>query len=125
MLQLVSLLLFLLLLPAVVPLFCYTCVFPTIAPLQCIVFPLQCPEGQVCLSSTAVGQKGDVRVMINERSCILRSLCSISGEKYIMGLNFTFTNDCCDTHLCNGAAAPAAPYWLAAVLTLLASYTLE
>ncbi|XP_054637744.1 protein Bouncer-like [Dunckerocampus dactyliophorus] len=125
MVQLVSLLLFLLLLPAVIPLFCYTCVFPATAPLECIRFPVQCPEGQVCLSSRAVGQKGDFRVMMYERSCIQPSLCSVSSEKPIMGLNFTFTNDCCDKHLCNAAATPAAPYWLATLLTPLVSYALK
>lgn len=42
-----------------VPLFCYTCVFPAISPLDCIRFPLRCPPGQVCLSSRAVGEKGE------------------------------------------------------------------
>ncbi len=42
-----------------VPLFCYTCVFPAISPLDCIRFPLKCPPGQVCLSSRAVGEKGE------------------------------------------------------------------
>lgn len=44
---------------ASVPLFCYTCVFPAISPLDCIRFPLKCPPGQVCLSSRAVGEKGE------------------------------------------------------------------
>lgn len=41
-----------------VPLFCYTCVFPAISPLDCIRYPMKCPPGQLCLSSRAVGQKG-------------------------------------------------------------------
>lgn len=42
----------------VVPLFCYTCVFPSISPLNCLKFPTRCPPGQLCLSSKAVGQRG-------------------------------------------------------------------
>lgn len=166
-----------------VPLFCYTCVFPAISPLDCIRFPLRCPPGQVCLSSRAVGEKGegaschwkqnsnesklrkrtekdvslpssrwvgvvdffsfsfceslpnwcfhwtllwlsgDFRVVLYEKSCILPSLCGVTGEKYTMGLNFTFTNECCNTHLCNRAATPTTSYWTAALLTLLISYS--
>lgn len=40
-------------------LFCYTCVFPPVSPLDCIRFPQKCPVGQVCLSSRAVGEKGE------------------------------------------------------------------
>ncbi|XP_042279175.1 sperm acrosome membrane-associated protein 4 isoform X3 [Thunnus maccoyii] len=121
--QLVCPLLFLCLLPAVVPLFCYTCVFPAISPLDCIRYPLRCPPGQLCLSSRAVGQKGDFRVVLYEKSCVLPALCGITGEKYAMGLNFTFTNECCNTHLCNRAAIPAAPYWTSTLLTLIMSYS--
>ncbi|KAM6910427.1 tektin-like protein 1 [Xenentodon cancila] len=101
------------------PLFCYTCVFPTISPLDCIKFPIKCPPGQLCLSSRAVGQKGDFRVVLYEKSCVLPVLCGVTGEKYTMGLNFTFTNECCNTHLCNGAAALTSP-WTATLLTLFA-----
>uniref|UniRef100_A0A8C5G3M2 Ly6 domain containing, pigment cell n=1 Tax=Gouania willdenowi TaxID=441366 RepID=A0A8C5G3M2_GOUWI len=100
------------------PLFCYTCVFPTISPLDCIKFPLKCPSGQLCLSSRAVGEKGDFRVVLYEKSCVLPSMCGVTGVKYTMGLNFTFTNTCCDTHLCNGAVTPAAPYWTITALLL-------
>ncbi|XP_044064221.1 sperm acrosome membrane-associated protein 4-like [Siniperca chuatsi] len=121
--KLVCPLLLLCLLPAVVPLFCYTCVFPTISPLDCIRFPLKCPPGQVCLSSRAVGEKGDFCVVLYEKSCVLPSLCGVTGEKYTMGLNFTFTNECCNTHLCNGAATPATPNWTGTLLTVLISYS--
>ncbi|XP_026225918.1 sperm acrosome membrane-associated protein 4-like [Anabas testudineus] len=104
------------LLPGVVPLFCYTCVFPTVSPLECIGFPLKCPPGQICLSSRAVGEKGDFHVVLHEKSCILPTLCGDTGEKSTMGLNFTFTNKCCSTHLCN-RATPAAHYWTATLLT--------
>lgn len=160
-----------------VPLFCYTCVFPAISPLDCIRYPLKCPPGQVCLSSRAVGQRGEgalshlttfkyiktekknwerkqagrsvvsfqravvrvspkmmfltnlwfsggFRVVLYEKSCILPSFCGITGEKQAMGLNFTFTNDCCNTHLCNGAATPATSCWTGTILTLLISYAL-
>ncbi|XP_056142827.1 sperm acrosome membrane-associated protein 4-like isoform X2 [Lampris incognitus] len=113
-------LLFLCLLPAAVPLFCYTCVFPTISPLDCIRFPMKCPPGQLCLSSRAVG---DFRVVLYEKSCVLPPLCGLTGEKYAMGLNFTFTNECCSTHLCNTATGPTAPYWRGMLLTLLISYS--
>ncbi|XP_047454893.1 protein Bouncer-like [Mugil cephalus] len=113
-------LLLLTLLPAVVPLFCYTCVFPAISPLDCIRYPMKCPPGQLCLSSRAVGQKGDFRVVLYEKSCVLPALCGVTGEKYAMGLNFTFTNECCNTHLCNeAAAAPAALCWTVTLLALL------
>lgn len=51
-----------------VPLFCYTCVFPAISPLDCIRFPLKCPPGQVCLSSRAVGEKGEGRLQSTEQN---------------------------------------------------------
>ncbi|KAM6935535.1 uncharacterized protein PEZ65_005879 isoform 1-T1 [Lycodopsis pacificus] len=105
------------------PLFCYTCVFPAISPLDCIRFPLWCPPGQVCLSSRAVGEKGDFRVVLYEKSCVRPSLCGVTGEKHTMGLNFTFTNECCNTHLCNDAAVPATPYWTGTLLALLISYS--
>ncbi|XP_061531466.1 sperm acrosome membrane-associated protein 4-like [Phycodurus eques] len=103
--QLFGALLFLLVMSPSVPLFCYTCVFPTISPLDCINFPLICPAGQVCLTSRAVGQKGEFCVVLYERSCIQPVLCGVTGQRSIMGLNFTFTNECCNTHLCNGATA--------------------
>jgi len=62
---------------------------------------------------------GDFRVVLYEKSCVLPALCGITGEKYTMGLNFTFTNECCNTHLCNRAATAASPYWTATLLTLL------
>uniref|UniRef100_A0AAY5L789 UPAR/Ly6 domain-containing protein n=2 Tax=Esox lucius TaxID=8010 RepID=A0AAY5L789_ESOLU len=109
--QLLCPLLFLCLVPSVVSLFCFTCVFPTISPLDCIKFPQKCPPGQLCLSSKAVGKSGAFSVTLYEKSCVLSSLCGLAGEKYSMGLNFTFTNECCATHLCNGAAALSALYW--------------
>ncbi|XP_012712358.2 protein Bouncer [Fundulus heteroclitus] len=119
--KLPCLLLLLCLPPAVVSLFCYTCVFPAISPLDCIRFPLKCPPGQLCLSSRAEGQRGDFRVVLYEKSCVLPALCGVTGEKYALGLNFTFTNECCNTHLCNTAASfSPRPLWTALVLPLLA-----
>lgn len=66
---------------------------------------------------------GDFRVVLYEKSCILPSLCGVTGEKYTMGLNFTFTNECCNTHLCNRATTPAALYWTGTLLTLLISHS--
>ncbi|KAM9782785.1 uncharacterized protein ACB057_015059 [Neosynchiropus ocellatus] len=113
----------LLLIPSVASLFCYTCVFPAVSPADCITFPLNCPPGQICLSSKAEGEKGvatgDYRVVLYERSCVLPSLCGVTGSKFAMGLNFTFTNECCNTHLCNGAATNAAGSSAGTLLTLL------
>ncbi|XP_030638876.1 sperm acrosome membrane-associated protein 4-like [Chanos chanos] len=113
-----STLILLLLLPPVVPLFCYTCVFPSISPLDCIKYPTKCPPGQLCLSSRAIGQRGEFQIVLYEKSCVLPSLCGITGEKFAMGLNFTFTNDCCETHLCNRASTPTAVLWAMPVLSL-------
>ncbi|XP_035284996.1 protein Bouncer [Anguilla anguilla] len=93
-------------LPCVVSLTCYTCLFPAISPLDCLKFPQQCPPDQRCLSSTAIGTRGDSNpVVLYEKSCAVASQCGLRGQKYTMGLNFTYSNECCDTDLCN-----AAPY---------------
>ncbi|XP_048017853.1 sperm acrosome membrane-associated protein 4-like [Megalobrama amblycephala] len=111
--------LFFCLFPSVVPLFCYTCVFPSISPLDCLKFPTRCAPGQLCLSSKAVGQRGDFKVILYEKSCVIPALCGITGEKYALGLNFTFTNDCCDTLLCNGISTSSAYIWSSTLLSLL------
>uniref|UniRef100_A0A8C9S668 Ly6 domain containing, pigment cell n=1 Tax=Scleropages formosus TaxID=113540 RepID=A0A8C9S668_SCLFO len=116
--HLLGFLFFLSLVPLVTPLFCYTCVFPTISPLDCIKFPQKCPPGQVCLSSRAVASRGDFRVVLYEKSCIVSALCGLTGEKYAMGLNFTFTNECCETNLCNAVVPSAAP-WTSTTLSLV------
>ncbi|KAK2844959.1 hypothetical protein Q5P01_011618 [Channa striata] len=113
-------LLLLCLLPAVIPLFC---VFPAISPWDCISFPLKCPPGQLCVSSRAVGVKGDLRVVLCEKSCILPSMCGLTGENHAMGLNFTFTNECCNTNLCNGAATPDTHNWTGTLFTLVISHS--
>uniref|UniRef100_A0A8C6UNQ7 Ly6 domain containing, pigment cell n=1 Tax=Neogobius melanostomus TaxID=47308 RepID=A0A8C6UNQ7_9GOBI len=100
------------------PLFCYTCVFPTVSPHDCIHFPVKCPPEQLCLSSRAVGRRGDFQVVLYERSCVLSSMCGVTGQKYTMDLNFTFTNTCCDSNLCNTALTSAAPDWTGSVITL-------
>ncbi|KAG7457544.1 hypothetical protein MATL_G00228380 [Megalops atlanticus] len=104
----------------VVPLRCYTCLFPAISPMDCLKFPQECPADQRCLSSTAVGTRGDsYRVVLYEKSCAVPSQCGLTGQKYAVGLNFTFTNECCDTDLCN-----AAPYRSTTVITMLLPLTL-
>ncbi|XP_028837351.1 sperm acrosome membrane-associated protein 4-like [Denticeps clupeoides] len=119
-------LMFLCLFPVAVPLFCYTCVFPALSPLDCIRFPQKCPPGHRCLSSKATAQKGDIKLVLYEKSCVLPILCNLTGEKYAMGLNFTFTNDCCDTHLCNKAPVTSTRFWsFTAVLFFLCFATLQ
>ncbi|XP_051519773.1 protein Bouncer-like [Myxocyprinus asiaticus] len=103
---------------AVLSLTCYTCVFPAISPLDCLKFPQECPEGQRCLASTAVGVKGSVHIVLYERSCALPSQCDQSGEKHAAGLSFNYTNECCDMDLCNTAAHFSASIWTGAVLSL-------
>ncbi|XP_029587170.1 prostate stem cell antigen [Salmo trutta] len=112
-------LLFLCGLPLAAPLCCYTCVFPAISPMDCLKFPQECPAGQRCLASTAVGTRGSLRLVLYEKSCAIPSQCDLSGEKHTAGLNFTYHNNCCDTDLCNGAIAHAAPIWRGGALCIL------
>lgn len=44
---------------------CYTCVFPAICPLDCFMFPQECPTGQRCLSSTATGRQGETQICVS------------------------------------------------------------
>ncbi|CAF93930.1 unnamed protein product [Tetraodon nigroviridis] len=62
-----------------------------------------------------------------EKSCAVPSQCGLSGQKYASGLYFNYTNECCDTDLCNGAGSipalrrgRAALCLLPAVILLLA-----
>uniref|UniRef100_A0A673LLK8 Uncharacterized protein n=1 Tax=Sinocyclocheilus rhinocerous TaxID=307959 RepID=A0A673LLK8_9TELE len=75
----------------------------TISPLDCVKFPQECPVGQRCLASTAVGAKGSVCIVLYERSCALPLQCDLRGEKHAAGVSFNYTNECCDTDLCNTA----------------------
>ncbi|XP_061838796.1 prostate stem cell antigen-like [Nerophis lumbriciformis] len=85
-------------------LLCYTCLFPAVSPLDCLKFPQECPAGQRCLSSVATGRRGALQVTMYEKSCAVPSQCGLSGQKYASGLYFNYTNVCCNTDLCNGAA---------------------
>ena len=67
---------------------------------------------------------GDFMVVLYEKSCILPPLCGLQGEKYTLGLNFTFTNECCNTHLCNEAAVPSTIRWTEILIPCLVSYSL-
>ncbi|KAK2830557.1 hypothetical protein Q5P01_018488 [Channa striata] len=118
------LILFLCGLPLAACLQCYTCVFPAISPLDCLKFPQECPAGQRCLSSTAVGRRGSLQVRMYEKSCAVPSQCGLNGQKYSSGLYFNFTNVCCDTDLCNAAVPGAALHWGTAALCLLPALTL-
>lgn len=62
---------------------------------------------------------GSLRLTVYEKSCAIPSQCGVSGEKQAAGLNFNYTNVCCDTDLCNGAVSVSALSWRAAVLCLL------
>uniref|UniRef100_A0A803JPJ9 UPAR/Ly6 domain-containing protein n=1 Tax=Xenopus tropicalis TaxID=8364 RepID=A0A803JPJ9_XENTR len=84
---------------------CYTCLFPTISPLECLKFPVSCPPSERCLTSTATGRKGDFQFVLHERSCAISSLCDTSGQRSTLGINVTFHNTCCDTDLCNAGTA--------------------
>ncbi|XP_041868411.1 prostate stem cell antigen-like [Melanotaenia boesemani] len=103
---------------------CYTCVFPAISPLDCLKFPLECPAGQRCLSSEATGKRGGIQLTIYEKSCAVSTQCGLNGQKYSAGVYFNYTNDCCDTDLCNGAGSAAALSWGGAALCLLPAITL-
>ncbi|KAM9823799.1 prostate stem cell antigen-like [Neosynchiropus ocellatus] len=107
-------------LPVATSLYCYTCVFPAISPLDCLKFPQECPEGQQCLSSTATGRRGSLELTMYEKSCAVASQCGVSGQKYASGLYFNFTNICCQEDLCNTASALR---WGGAVLCLLPTLT--
>uniref|UniRef100_A0A8C9TC70 UPAR/Ly6 domain-containing protein n=1 Tax=Scleropages formosus TaxID=113540 RepID=A0A8C9TC70_SCLFO len=96
-------------LPTAAALRCYTCVFPAISPIDCLKFPQECPAGQRCLSSVAIGTQGTLRLVLYEKSCAFASQCGLSGDKSAAGLNFTYTNECCDADLCNGAIGSAPP----------------
>ncbi|XP_047676988.1 sperm acrosome membrane-associated protein 4-like [Tachysurus fulvidraco] len=108
-------------LPSVVPLFCYKCVVPAVSPIprDCIHIPTFCPTGQGCLSSKATAQKGDIQVVLREKSCSLPAMCGVTGHKVVMGLNFTYTTECCESNLCNGSAVPRSVFSISTLLCLL------
>ncbi|KAG8448655.1 hypothetical protein GDO86_015653 [Hymenochirus boettgeri] len=87
---------------------CYTCLFPTIAPLGCIKFPVSCPPYERCLITSATGRKGDFQFVLHDRSCSISSFCDTTGHRSILGINVTFHNTCCDTDLCNGGTTEKA-----------------
>lgn len=104
---------------------CYTCLFPTISPVDCIKFPMKCPPNQRCLYSTATGRTKNFQFTLHEMSCAVKSLCGISGEKNTLGVNMTYYNTCCDTDLCNADTAtlssPSTALMLPPLLFLLLS----
>ncbi|XP_076006121.1 prostate stem cell antigen-like [Genypterus blacodes] len=111
-------------LPLAACLRCYTCLFPAISPMDCLKFPQECPAGQRCLASTAIGKRGELQLTLYERGCAIATQCGKSGQKYAAGLYFNFTNVCCDTDLCNGAESFAALCWRGVALCLLPALAL-
>ncbi|KAM7373397.1 hypothetical protein PAMP_008248 [Pampus punctatissimus] len=111
-------------LPLASCLHCFTCVFPAISPVDCLMFPQECPAGQRCLSSTATGVRGSLQVKMYEKSCAVPSQCGVSGQKYSIGLYFNYTNVCCDTDLCNEGVSIAALSWAGVTLCLLPAVSL-
>ncbi|KAM9326660.1 lymphocyte antigen 6 complex locus protein G6c [Gastrophryne carolinensis] len=87
---------------------CYTCLFPTLSPMDCIKFPVKCPPNERCLYSTATGKTKNFPFVLHEMSCAVNSLCGISGQKNTLGVNVTYQNTCCDTDLCNSGTALTA-----------------
>lgn len=67
---------------------------------------------------------GSLQITMYEKSCAVPSQCGRSGQKYASGFYFNYTNICCDTDLCNGAASFAALSWGRAALSLLPALTL-
>uniref|UniRef100_A0A8D0GYU4 UPAR/Ly6 domain-containing protein n=1 Tax=Sphenodon punctatus TaxID=8508 RepID=A0A8D0GYU4_SPHPU len=93
----------LLILPSGDPLRCYTCLFPTISPLDCLSFVTPCGPGQSCMTSIMTGHRGALQLVIYEKSCGGPSLCWTHGIRWVLGANFTYSTSCCSTDLCNGA----------------------
>ncbi|XP_060094210.1 CD59 glycoprotein-like [Heteronotia binoei] len=92
------------LIPSGVALRCYTCLFPTISPLDCLKFPTPCGPSQQCLTSVARGHRGALELVIQEKSCGDPSMCWAHGTRSMLGANFTYSTSCCSTDLCNRGA---------------------
>ncbi|CAJ0965964.1 unnamed protein product [Ranitomeya imitator] len=98
---------------------CYTCLFPTLSPMDCIKFPVKCPPKERCLYSTASGKTKNFPFILHEMSCAVNSLCGISGEKSTLGVNVTYHNVCCDTDLCNSGPGSRSSLSIALIPALL------
>lgn len=63
-------------------LYCYTCVFPAVSPLDCLRFPQECPKGHRCLSSTATGKRGQFCMFLKKLEPIpsLHTLVPVSDS---------------------------------------------
>ncbi|TFJ96211.1 BolA family transcriptional regulator [Platysternon megacephalum] len=86
---------------------CYTCLFPTLAPLDCLKFVTPCAPTQRCLTSVARGRRGALELVVFEKSCGEAALCGARGTRWLLGANFTYSTACCSSDLCNGGARPA------------------
>ncbi|KAJ1134347.1 hypothetical protein NDU88_000799 [Pleurodeles waltl] len=97
-------------LPAGDGLRCYTCLFPTVSPLKCLKFEVTCPTAERCSVTTATGHRGDFQFVLTDRSCSAANLCSKTGMKTALGINFTYHTACCDVDLCNAGIRPGCSY---------------
>lgn len=97
--------------PCVKILYCNNCLY------ECLLRKIQ--ETSVHVIVCNFLWTGDFQVVLYEKSCVLPALCGLTGEKFALGLNFTFTNDCCDTLLCNGVSSSSAFFLSSSLLSLL------
>ncbi|KAA0701781.1 hypothetical protein E1301_Tti016396 [Triplophysa tibetana] len=103
------------------PLFCCMCVFPSISPLDCLKFPTKCQPAKLCLFPLCDFNRRFL-VVLHEKSCVLLALCGITGKKFSLGLNFTFTNDCWETSLCNGISTNSACFLSITLLSVFMTF---
>ncbi|KAJ7985381.1 hypothetical protein DPEC_G00351470 [Dallia pectoralis] len=115
-------LLFLGLVPPVVSLFCFTCVFPT--GLYKVPSTVS-SRSDLSVQHSSRGKHGDFSVIYCTIRAVSSILCVARLVSTPLDLNFTFTNECCTTYLCNGAAVLSALYWTGSAFSILLSLTLS
>lgn len=102
---------------------CFMCLLSIVSKFYPLWPPLASIDGSdLCSltnSSLFPALVGALELIMYEKSCAVPSQCDLSGQKHISGLNFNYTNVCCDTDLCNGAGSVGALGWGRATLLLL------